>query len=65
MKSLKVIDKILKSILKYTRSLCKEAKTGSMWSRILVLFRHHAAEYRYCKYTVNVALQPTLIFIAN
>lgn len=43
--ALKVINKILKSILKRTGSQCKRAKTGVMCSRFLFPVKSLAAEF--------------------
>lgn len=43
--ALKVINKILKSILKLIDSQCKRAKTGVMCSRLFFLVKSLAAEF--------------------
>lgn len=38
MKYFNVISEILKSILKHTSSQCEDAKTGVIWSHLLILW---------------------------
>lgn len=56
--ALQLINKMLKSILLYTRSQCKDAETSVIWSHLLALIKGLEAELcTVCRGSTNHRMQ--------